>query len=268
MFESDLFSGSWLGRTAHFNRIPILSRSITVTARKLKFGRLKLKTKKLNNMTTECHCQETEIWLALHLWRFIFFKLFSPSSRMKEKLILAPLSGTTSLSEWTVSVIRQEAKNHLKLKPSQQTHHSVISSCWNFLWRKSKQAPLPTMYLLTVHVETFSGDDLLRREGCPVCKSKPARKGITVSQIFNSLQQMQQMQHQMHNGESNFQLNNSLQLNKTGIYHLNAGYMWCNFSRFLGRNVARHARMNAAWCTSRSEWNIRYQNFKDVVNFG
>ena len=42
------------------------------------------------------------------------------------------------------------------------------------------------MYLLTVHVETFSGDDLLRREGCP---------GV-----------QEQAGHQVHNGESNFQL--------------------------------------------------------------
>ena len=137
MFESDLFSGSWLGRTAHFNRIPILSRSITVTARKLKFGRLKLKTKKLNNMTTECHCQKTEIWLALHLWRFIFFKLFSPSSRMKEKLILAPLSGTTSLSEWTVSVIRQEAKNHLNFKSQVETFSTNSPLSYQFMLKLS-----------------------------------------------------------------------------------------------------------------------------------
>ena len=167
----------------------------------------------------------------------------------------------------------------------QKSSQLQISS-WNFLNKLTTQ--------LSVHVETFSGEKASKHpyqqcifsqftlklsqettscveKAVPVCKSKPVTKCTTVSQIFNSLQQMQQMQqmqHQIHNGESNFQLNNSLQLNKTGIYHLNPGYMWCNFSRFLGRNVARHARMNAAWCTSRSEWNIRYQNFKDVVNFG
>ena len=95
------------------------------------------KTKKLNNMTTECHCQKTEIWLALHLWRFIFFKLFSPSSRMKEKLILAPLSGTTSLSEWTVSVIRQEAKNHLNFKSQVETFSTNSPLSYQFMLKLS-----------------------------------------------------------------------------------------------------------------------------------
>ena len=88
-------------------------------------------------MTTECHCQETEIWLALHLWRFIFFKLFSPSSRMKEKLILAPLSGTTSLSEWTVSVIRQEAKNHLNFKSQVETFSTNSPLSYQFMLKLS-----------------------------------------------------------------------------------------------------------------------------------
>ena len=78
--------------------------------------------------------------------------LSSPSSKMRPKIIL-PISGTTSLREWTVSVKRQAVKFNLNFKshllklshPHQCIAMYFLSSCQNFLrrqplvWRRPSQ---------------------------------------------------------------------------------------------------------------------------------
>ena len=69
--------------------------------------------------------------LKIHILQIVF------SIFKTERKTNSSLSGTTSLSEWTVSVLRQEAKNHLNFKSQVETFSTNSPLSYQFMLKLS-----------------------------------------------------------------------------------------------------------------------------------